>query len=295
MNYLDKYIEFLKGKLDIKRPLRIIFDCSDGTAGIVLKKLFAHYSLLKTHYLNSKPDGRFPAHGPNPSLPGALGQLSQAVEKFKVDLGVAFDADGDRAFFVDEKGREVPPYFVAALLSRFHKSPFVFDIFNFEALKYSGFRSMSGAFPSRVGTYFIKSEMTRRRATFAVEYSGHYYFRDFFGADSGILAAIKVMNAISATPQPFSKIAAQLPQKISVSQFNLKIKNTAAFFDGLNKKYARKAAKIIRLDGVTFEFKNGWLTARLSNTEPLVRFFIGGSKDFISANKQAISKILKST
>jgi phosphomannomutase len=293
--YLKLYLNFLEGFIEIKKPIKVVFDCSNGTTGIVLKKLFAHHSLLKTHYLNSKPDGRFPAHGPNPSLPGALKQLSQAVEKFKADIGVAFDADGDRAFFVDEKGREVPSYFVAALLSSFHKPPFVFDIFNFEALKYSGFRPMSEVFFSRVGTYFVKSEMARRKATLAVEYSGHYYFRDFFYADSGILAAIKVINALSSESQPFSKIAAQLLKKIFVSQFNLKIKDVAAFFDSLNKKYARKASKIIRFDGVTFEFKKGWLTARSSNTEPLVRLFIGGSKDFVSANKRTISKILKST
>src|SRR3989344_4461388 len=112
MGYLDLYAKFLKKFFKPKALIRVVFDCSNGTTGIILKRLFLK-SKLRSILINYNPDGSFPAHGPNPMVPGALRDLQLAVKKYKADLGVIFDADGDRVFFVDERGREIHSDIVA--------------------------------------------------------------------------------------------------------------------------------------------------------------------------------------
>jgi phosphomannomutase len=274
MKYLNLYVNFLNRFINLKRPLRVVFDCSNGTTGLVLNKLITHNLQLKTYYLNIKPNGNFPAHGPDPSKPFALRDLRLAVKKHKANLGVAFDADGDRAFFVDDRGETVKPYLIAHLLFLNSRPPFVAEIATFETLKYAGLLPKK-TFASKVGTYFMKKNIIKRGATLGAEYSGHYYFQESFGADDAVLAVIKIMNAVSRLPYPLSQFKAMLPKKLSTQMINIKTKEPKKLVAALKKRYRRQAVNLSEIDGVTLEFERGWITARPSNTEPLVRIFIG--------------------
>src|SRR3990167_6992312 len=185
MNYefINIYSDFLKKNLNPQKKLKVIFDCSNGTAGPILKQLTINNEQLTTYFINDKPDGNFPAHGPNPLKSGALKQLQNKVKKYKADLGIIFDADGDRVFFIDNLGRFINPDAIAKLL-----------IWNLKPKKI--------IIDVRTG-WLIKKMMRKTNADFAAEYSGHYYFKNFFFVDSGILAAIEIINAISKLPYNF--------------------------------------------------------------------------------------------
>lgn len=269
---LNQYTLLLGEICDLKRPIRAVLDCSNGTTGIILRRLKIPNS--KFLILNSNPDGRFPAHGPDPSKTGALNQLSRAVKNFRADLGIAFDADGDRAIFTDEKGDPVGAYLIFYLLTLNSPPPFVADILIFETLKYSGLLRPKTC-PSKIGSYFVKKEMIKRRAGLGGELSGHYYHQQFYYLDDGLFTAIKVMNAVSKLPYPLSAFKDLLPIKISTELTGFRTDQPQKFIQIVKKRYGRLAKKILTLDGLTLEFQKGWLTVRPSNTEPLIRAFIG--------------------
>jgi phosphomannomutase len=271
--YLDRYVNFLKKQANPKKFLRIVFDCSNGTAGLVLKKI--KIPGFRFYFLNSKIDGRFPAHGPNPLLAGALRQLQSEVVRREADFGVAFDADGDRAFFVDNKGRALPSYVIAQLLLLKIQGPFVLDAIVYKALEKLDFLKQRKVYPSRVGTFYIKEIMKKHKAALGVEFSGHYYFKEFFYADGGIFAAIEVMNVLSALPYSLADFWDLQDKKLLLKNFDVRTQNAEFLMKRIYRQYKKSANKIERMDGVTFDFGNIWLVARPSNTEPLVRFFVG--------------------
>ncbi|HXF44215.1 MAG TPA: hypothetical protein VNK70_02000 [Candidatus Paceibacterota bacterium] len=248
MNYVKLYAGFLQKQAVVKKPLKIVLDCSNGTAGLILKKLRIPNSRFSI--INSKVDGRFPAHGPNPLEAGALDDVKREIKKRKSDFGVVYDADADRAVFVDNLGRPVPVHAILYLLSLKSRPPYVADLYIAKTMK---LLKLLPVFESRVGTFFVKREMKRRGAKLAAEFSGHYYFGDMKNADSGILATIKVMNALSELPYKLSEFTDLLP-KFYFEQWNIRTKKTVA--------KSRSAGK-------------WFLVVRPSNTEPLVRFFLG--------------------
>jgi len=277
MGYSAIYISFLRRQLRPQKKIRIIFDSFNGATGPILKKIFAG-SQVEASFLNARVDGNFPAHGPNPLQEGALAELQKAVQEQKADIGVAFDADGDRAFFVDDAGRILPAHLAAFLLFHNMKSPLVAEITTYEAFRYTGLAKKMRVICSRVGTYFIKKEMARCRAGGAAEYSGHYYFADFANNDSGILAAIKMANILTALPYRLSQFVDLLPNRYSSETFNFETTAGSELLPIIEKKYASKAKKINRIDGLTFEFAESWFNVRPSNTEPMLRVTWGKIK-----------------
>lgn len=273
MNYLQRYINFLKKNLEPSKNLRVVFDCFNGAAGLILKIVLRNNKKIQSVFLNDQPDGRFPAHGPNPLTPNALDQLAKKILTVKADLGAAFDADGDRAFFVDNQGRMVPAYLIAYLLFLYQKPPFVTEIITYESMKYAGLDQ--NIHPSRVGTYFVKQAMKKWQAGAGAEYSGHYYFNDFFNSDSGILAAIKTINAVSRLPYSLADFIDLLPQYCQIESFNMPTADKEKIITALAKIYRPRARRVSQLDGWTFEFDNGWFNIRASNTEPLIRLTLG--------------------
>ncbi|KKU94475.1 MAG: Phosphomannomutase [Candidatus Jorgensenbacteria bacterium GW2011_GWA1_48_13] len=251
MNYANLYVNFLEKQANVKRQLKAVLDCSNGPAGLVLKKLKIPNAQLII--LNSKIDGRFPAHGPNPLKARALGDVKREVKKQKADLGIVFDADADRAVFVDNLGRTAPVHAIAYLLSLKTKPPYVGDLYVAQTLKHLKLLSIR---ESPVGTYFVKKTMKRIGATLAAEFSGHYYFKEMKNADSGILAAIKVMNTLSELPYKMSDFCDFLPE-FHFKQWNVRAKRIA-----VKSRVAKDWFRIVRP----------------SNTEPVIRLFLG-SKD----------------
>ena len=300
MNYefINIYSDFLKKNLNPQKKLKVIFDCSNGTAGPILKQLTINNEQLTTYFINDKPDGNFPAHGPNPLKSGALKQLQNKVKKYKADLGIIFDADGDRVFFIDNLGRFINPDAIAKLLIwNLKPKKIIIDIrTGWLIKKIKNQKSKIKIIKSRVGHYFIKKLMRKIDADFSAEYSGHYYFKNFFFVDSGILAAIEIINAISKLPYNFSNFIELLPQYERSPEINFKIENSKQsikkiekYFKSQAKSYKLKA--ISYLDGLTMEFNppaNGWwFNLRSSNTEPLLRLNVEAE------NKKLLDKKIK--
>lgn len=283
---ISEYVDFLKSYTEIRRPMRVVFDCGNGVAGIVLKRLIPHIKNIKAYFLFSDPDGRFPKRNPNPLASGALTPLARKVRSIHADIGIAFDADADRVFFVDAKGRLIPSYAAMTLFLKVFKEPFVGEILMYHMLRSVGFSGK--IFKTKVGTYFIKEKMRKENASVAGEYSGHYYFRDFFFADSGILAAMTLLSALSNEEGSFGKFFDQIPP-LFINLVNIPLKNlTIAHIEAL---LAAKAKKIDSTDGKTFIFKNSWINVRPANTEPLLRFFIAAKT---KKEMNALTRVIKS-
>lgn len=270
-DYRKIYLDNITNKSNLKKPLRIVFDCSNGPAGHVFKNL--RIKNAEINLINKKVDGNFPAHGPNPFSPGALSQLRREMYKKKADLGVAFDGDGDRVFFLDNKGRLLPSYIIVYLLSFTYKPPFIADIFTFKSIEYTGFLKHK-VYPSRVGYYFIKKAAKRYDSSFGAEWSNHYSFKETYYSDSGLLAVIRVMNVLSSLPYSLADFF-DLTPKFYFDQFNIKTKNPKALLEKIKGNYEKKAISIDKIDGFAFNFKDWLFVVRASNTEPLIRLFVG--------------------
>ena len=287
--YLDRYTRFLAGKLNPARPLTIVADCSNGTTGIILKKLFkkssvkGHKSKVSIILINDRPDGNFPAHGPNPMAAGAMDRLQREVKKHKADLGIIFDADGDRVFFVDDRGRRVGADEAGFALVQMFRPPFVVGTTASWRLKKSKVESPKSkvresfqrVFVSRVGHSFFKALMRKKRASLGLEHSGHFYFKDFFYCDSGIFAAIQMINFVSGLDDGFDAWLDALPNYYRSGEINFRVVNKKEMLKIVEKKYSRTATKILRSDGLTMEFgspiRGWWFNLRPSNTENLLR------------------------
>lgn len=274
--YLNIYINFLKKFIKVKKPLKVVFDCSNGSAGLILKPLLHGHKFIKAKFINGRVNGNFPAHGPNPLADGACDQLIVEVKKQKADLGIILDNDGDRVFFMDETGRLLTATESLIFLGNNFKGSVIVD-FMIGPLAYEEFgKQKRKIITSRVGTYFIKKTMREKRVGFAGEYSGHYYFKDFFGSDSGVMAAIIFMNQLSSLETgKVSNWLSTLPRYHQI-MFNTHFEREkfSQFAKMLQEKFSPSARKISDLDGIKFEFDQYWFNFRLSNTEDLLRLTI---------------------
>lgn len=276
------YVNFIKNFLKPLRqtqgkPLKVVFDCSNGATGLVLKKLFggpgrAGNKSVKAVFINDKLDGNFPAHGPNPLARGADKELKTAVKKQKADLGVIFDADGDRVFLVDNLGRPVATHEAGFLLTQLFQPLLVASVISsWRIKKLTGENGERKIYISRVGHYFFKRLMREKKAFLGVEPSGHFYFKKFFYCDSGILAAVEVINFVSGLKTDFASWLNGLSRYYRSGELNFKFRNKEKVLDKIEKVYRKGASKISKIDGLLMEFDNWWFNVRSSNTEPLLR------------------------
>ncbi len=291
------YANFLNKFLKPAKSLKVVFDCSNGTTGLVLKKLLQTANCkLQTLLINATPDGNFPAHGPNPSKAGAMNQLKKEILSQKADLGIIFDADGDRVFFIDNKGKFINPDIIANLLIwRLNPKKVVIDVrTGWLVRKPTTYNQQLTT--SRVGHYYIKKLMRKIKADFGAEQSGHYYFafqnlgKGELYYDSGILSAIEIINAVSKLPYKLSNYIDLLPQYYRSPELNLKVENPKQFIKKIEKYYKSKTTdyKLLTtnyLDGLTMEFSDWWFNLRPSNTEPLLRLNIESNNKILLQQK----------
>ncbi|MCL5004870.1 MAG: hypothetical protein M1170_02935 [Patescibacteria group bacterium] len=307
-NFIKIYANFLKKRIQPQKKLKVVFDCSNGAVGPTIKKLQITNPKLQIYLINEKPDGNFPGHGPDPWAKGAMEQLQKEVLRQKADLGVIFDADGDRVFFIDNLGCPVEPDIIARLLI-WHLKPrkAVYDIragWLIKKLKIENLKLKT----SRVGHFYIKKLMRKIGADLGVEKSGHYYFaiRNFDKGelyyDSGILAAIEIINAVSKLPYSLANFIDLLPQYYRSGEINIKSQILNLKSQKLFKEIERKLKiqnlkfkiNVSHLDGLTMEFLDYWFNIRPSNTEPLIRLNMEAEdKKILEKKKKELIKLLK--
>lgn len=288
VDMLESYGEYLRGLVDCAsiRKLKIVVDAGNGMAGHTVPQVLGPLN-LEIIPMYFELDGTFPNHEANPLDYSTLRDLQARVRAEGADLGLAFDGDADRCFLVDETGAIVEPSLLTALIaeSELKQSPGETIIYSLISSRIvpEVIRS-NGGVPSRsrVGHSFIKAQMAETGAIFGGEHSGHFYFRDFWNADSGMLAALYAISALGHTSNSatFSSLISKFRKYVSSGEINSKVANTGAAMARVEERFAH-LGEIDRLDGLTISTSTWWLNVRPSNTEPLLRLNVEGDDDAI--------------
>jgi phosphomannomutase len=283
---LPGYAEYLKKLVDISgiRPLKVAVDAGNGMGGYTVPTVFAGLpiTLIPLYF---ELDGSFPNHEANPIDPKNLRDLQRAVKEHKADIGLAFDGDADRCFVVDERGEIVSPSVLAALiatreLAREPGATVIHNLITSHAVP--ELVSEHGGTPvrTRVGHSFIKAKMSEHNAIFGGEHSGHFYFRDFWFADSGMLAALHALAALGHDDRPLSAILSEFSRYADSGEINSEVADQAAAIAKIKSAYAeRTGVTLDELDGLTVSGDTWWFNVRPSNTEPLLRLNVEASDD----------------
>ncbi|WP_296605078.1 phosphomannomutase/phosphoglucomutase, partial [Nocardioides sp.] len=260
------------------RPLKVVVDAGNGMAGHTAPAVFARLGdAVEVVPMYFELDGTFPHHEANPIDPANLVDLQQRVLAEGADLGLAFDGDADRCFVVDERGRAVSPSTLTALIAarELAKEPGATVIHNLITSRaVPEIVSELGGTPvrTRVGHSFIKATMAETGAIFGGEHSGHFYFRDFWRADSGMLAALHTMAALAETDRPLSALLAQYERYVVSGEINSEVADPAAVMAEIEATYAAlDGVSVDRLDGLSVSHADWAFNVRPSNTEPLLR------------------------
>jgi phosphomannomutase len=259
------------------RPLRVVVDAANGMAGVMLPPVLEHLPQLEVVRCFFEPDGTFPNHEPNPLLPENREFIVRRTREEGADLGVAFDGDADRCFFVDDTGEFVPGDFVTALLAdavleREPGAKVIYDVRASRAVPETIERAGGVPVVNRVGHAFIKQRMRKEGAAFAGEVSAHYYFRDFSQADSGVVPFLLVLELLSRRGQKLSEILAPFRERFFLTgEINTPVDDVPLKLQELKERYAAQGASISHLDGISIDFDDWHFNVRPSNTEPLLR------------------------
>jgi phosphomannomutase len=276
---LADYGEFLRSLVDMTelRPLRIAVDAGNGMAGHTAPAVLGPISAITLLPLYFELDGTFPNHEANPLDPANLVDLQAYVLSTGADIGLAFDGDADRCFVVDEKGHPVSPSSVTALvaareLGREIGATVIHNLITSRAVPELVTERGGTPVRARVGHSYIKALMAETGAIFGGEHSAHYYFRDFWGADSGMLAALHVLAALGEQHRPLSDFMADYQRYESSGEINFTVTDAPACVDAVLRSFETRIHSIDHLDGVTVDLGDGrWFNLRMSNTEPLLR------------------------
>jgi phosphomannomutase len=274
----DEFVTFVLGLIDSdileRRRLKVIADTGNGTVGPILQRV---YGRLPIDFIGMylEPDGNLPNHGLDPLMPENRAELERRVVEEGADAGFAFDGDGDRFFVIDDRGRFISGDFLTALLGRYllRRAPgskIVYDVRASWAVR--DLISAAGGVPliERVGHAFIKRRMANENALFGGEVSGHYYFRDFNFADSGIIPSLLVMEMLAGSDQSLSAMLASLEEKYFISgEINSTVANPKERLEALAAAYADGVIEWI--DGISVTYPTWHMNVRASNTEPLIR------------------------
>jgi phosphomannomutase len=273
--FVDKVLSFVDPQAI--RPLKVVIDAANGMAGAMLPPVLARLPQLDVVRCYFEPDGSFPNHEPNPLLPENRAFVIEKTRSEGADLGVAYDGDADRCFFVDETGEFVPGDFVTALLARamLAKEPGAKIIYDVRA-SWAVPRAIeeAGGIPlvNRVGHAFIKHRMRKENALFAGEVSAHYYFRDFSQADTGIVPFLVMLEILSGSGESLSELLAPFREQYFITgEINTPVADVALKLQELKERYTAEGGRVSHLDGISVDFDDWHFNVRPSNTEPLLR------------------------
>ncbi|HVB41554.1 MAG TPA: phosphomannomutase/phosphoglucomutase [Streptosporangiaceae bacterium] len=278
VDLLSGYADYLKTLVDLSgiRPLKVAVDAGNGMAGHTVPKVFEGLPIQAVP-LYFELDGNFPNHEANPIDPANLVDLQRAVRESGADIGLAFDGDADRCFVVDERGEVVSPSVLTALIAvrELGREPGATVIYNLITSKaVPEIVAEHGGTPvrTRVGHSFIKAVMSERAAIFGGEHSGHFYFRDFWFADSGMLAALHVLAALGGQGKPLSELLGEYSRYLASGEINSAVSDQVAATEKVRQAFtALPDVTADELDGLTINGPDWWFNLRPSNTEPLLR------------------------
>jgi len=274
VDFLNDYTDFLLSKVGIGRKLKVCIDAFNGTTPVVLEKVLPEID-IDFIPLNFDIDGTYPKHPPNPLDYKNLEELKNAVLENGADFGVAFDGDGDRCVFVDEKGEPVSPDLITAILAREMgvKDEWVLVDVRTSRSVVEEIEKLGGK-PERVrvGHAYARRRLKELDGKIGGELAGHYYFKEMFYADSGILAYIHVLNYFSNIDTEFSQVIGEIKRYVSTGEVNFRIEDKDGAIEKVKDRFSD--GKINMLDGLTVEYEDWWFNLRKSNTEPYLRLIV---------------------
>jgi phosphomannomutase len=295
---LERFADHLLGLIDADsiRPFTVAIDTANGMGGRVVPAVFDRLP-VRVVPLFFELDGTFPNHPADPIQPENIKDLQAAVTSESAALGLAFDGDADRVFLVDERAEGVSGSLTTALVADriLDRNPGAAVVYNVicsrvvrEVIEERGGRGIR----SRVGHSFIKQLMASEGAIFGGEHSGHYYFRDNFNADSGLLAALYVLETMSASDQPLSELLKPLRRYAASGEINVRVADQQAVVEQIASRYTDGDAD--RLDGLTVSYDDWWFNVRPSNTEPLLRLNVEAkTEDQMQTKRDEIVAVMK--
>jgi phosphomannomutase len=286
---LRDYSEYLRKLVDLSasRPLKVVVDAGNGMAGLTTPAVLGDALLPQLPFdivpLYFELDGSFPNHPANPLEPENLRDLQAAVIEHGADIGLAFDGDADRCFVIDEKGEPVSPSAITGMVARREiarakaqgeeKPAIIHNLLTSRAVAELVEHDGGRAVRTRVGHSFIKAVMAKEGAVFGGEHSAHFYFRDFWNADTGMLAAMHVLAALGEQDGPLSELAREYEPYVSSGEINSEVEDKPAAVERVRQAFTDEDLTIDSLDGSTFTANDGsyWFNLRPSNTEPFLR------------------------
>ena len=282
-NMLDEYVDHLLTLVDLKniRPLKIIVDAGNGMAGHTAPAIFARLN-CEVIPMYFELDGTFPNHEANPLDESTLTDLKQAMKDQNADLGLAFDGDADRCFLVDERGVAVNPSALTSLIThreliKHPGSSIIYNLISSRTVQEVIDENGGVGLRSRVGHSYIKKMMADSGAIFGGEHSGHFYFKEFWRADSGALAALHAIAALGESDTTMSALLAPYNRYVISGEINSKVADTKAATELVEKSYSSGQVTLDHLDGLTVNGDTWWFNLRPSNTEPVLRLNVEAS------------------
>ena len=277
VDLLDAFSQHVRSFIDVSvlRPLRVVADTANGMGGLVVPGVFAPLP-FDLEVLFPELDGSFPNHPADPIQPENLEALRQRVTTTAADVGLAFDGDADRVFLVDEKGEPLSGSLTtgmvaAAMLEKHPGATIVYNLICSKAVPEIIAERGGRAVRTRVGHSFIKAVMAETGAVFGGEHSGHYYFRDNYRADSGLIAAVIVLEMLSRSDRPLSDMRRPFERYAASGEINRRVADAPAVLAAVEDHYRTAGAALDHIDGLTVDCGPWWFNLRPSNTEPLLR------------------------
>ncbi|MEN9324323.1 MAG: hypothetical protein RL414_77 [Actinomycetota bacterium] len=296
---LTEYVDFLLSLFgpeltEAPRRLKVVIDAGNGMAGHTAPAVMARLN-VDVIPMYFELDGTFPNHEANPIDPANVVDLQKAVKKHKADIGLAFDGDADRCFLIDENGQIVTPSALTALvavreLKRKPGSPVIYNLISSKAVPEVVTENGGTPIRSRVGHSYIKALMAETGAVFGGEHSGHFYFADFWRADSGMLAALFALAELSASKKNLSDLLAPYNRYVLSGEINTRVADSQASLQLIRDSFKQDYA-IDELDGVTVTADEWWFNVRPSNTEPLLRLNVEAENE--ATMKKVRDKVLE--
>ena len=295
--FVEKVLSFVD--LSAIAPLRVVLDAANGMGGVMLAPVLERLPVDATPFF-FEPDGTFPNHEPNPLLPENREFIERMTVEEGADLGVAYDGDADRCFFVDDTGEFIPGDFVTALLAEavLAKEPgarIIHDVRASWAVPETIERAGGVPLVNRVGHAFIKHRMRKENAAFAGEVSAHYYFRDFYQADSGVVPFLLMLEVVSRKGQKLSEILRPYRERYFLTgEINTPVSDVAVKLQELKERFAPEGT-VSHLDGVSVDAEDWHMNVRPSNTEPLLRLNLEArTREAMEAKRDEVLDVIRS-